>query len=56
MKAGDREALRIFTFGHSNRSFEDFLSLLKEFTIHVVADIRRYPSSRGTPRIFTNKL
>ena len=41
--------LRVFTIGHSNRSFEQFLSLLKEFRIWLVADIRRYPSSRKFP-------
>lgn len=41
--------LWIFTIGHSNRSFEDFLPLLKEHEIQVVADIRRYPSSRKFP-------
>lgn len=40
---------QLFTIGHSNRSFEDFLSLLKEFEIRVVADVRRYPSSRKFP-------
>jgi len=41
--------LRVFTIGHSNRSFEQFLSLLKEFGICLIADIRRYPSSRKFP-------
>lgn len=41
--------MRLFTIGHSNRSFEDFLSLLKVFKVCVVADIRRYPSSRKFP-------
>ncbi len=41
--------LRIYTIGHSNLSFEQFASLLKEFGICIVADIRRYPSSRKFP-------
>lgn len=41
--------LQVFTIGHSNRPFKDFLSLLREFFIDVVADIRRYPSSRKFP-------
>ena len=49
MKASPEKTLRLFTIGHSNRSFEDFLSLLKEFGICVVADIRRYPSSHKFP-------
>ena len=41
--------LRIYTIGHSNLSFEQFASLLKEFGICIVVDIRRYPSSRKFP-------
>ncbi len=41
--------LRVFTIGHSNLSFEQFLPLLKEFGICLVANIRRYPSSRKFP-------
>ncbi|MBN2313451.1 MAG: DUF488 domain-containing protein [Sedimentisphaerales bacterium] len=40
---------RLYTIGHSNLSFETFVSLLKEFEIDLVADIRRYPSSRKFP-------
>jgi uncharacterized protein (DUF488 family) len=49
MKAGVEKTLRIFTVGHSNLSFEQFISLLKEHQIGVVADVRRYPSSRKFP-------
>jgi len=49
MKTADTTALRVFTIGHSNRSFEDFLALLREFEVRTVADIRRYPSSRKFP-------
>lgn len=41
--------MRIFTIGHSNRSFEQFVSLLKEFKVCLLADIRRYPSSQKFP-------
>ncbi len=36
----------VLTIGHSNRSMEDFLALLKEFQIGALVDIRRFPSSR----------
>lgn len=49
MKPGDEKTLQLFTVGHSNRSFDEFLSLLKAFEVRVVADIRRYPSSRKFP-------
>jgi uncharacterized protein (DUF488 family) len=41
--------IQIFTVGHSNRSLEDFLILLKESEIQTLADIRRYPGSRKFP-------
>lgn len=40
---------RLYTIGHSNLTFEQFVSLLKEFGIDLVVDIRRYPSSRKFP-------
>ena len=49
MKDGSEKMLRVFTIGHSNLSFERFVPLLKEFGICLVADIRRYPSSRKFP-------
>ncbi len=49
MKISVKKSPQIFTIGHSNRSFEDFLSILMEFNIQIVADIRRYPSSRKFP-------
>jgi uncharacterized protein (DUF488 family) len=49
VKNGPSNPIRLFTIGHSNRSFEDFQSLLKEFQIQAIADIRRFPSSRKFP-------
>jgi len=49
MRAGIEKTLRIFTIGHSNLPFEQFVSLLKEYEIRLVADIRRYPSSGKFP-------
>ena len=40
----------IFTIGHSNRSWDRFLSLLLQNHISIVADIRRFPSSRLWPQ------
>ncbi len=51
-----KEGVRIFTIGHSNRSFEDFLSLLAEFAVQVIADIRRYPGSRKFPHFNSEAL
>ena len=56
MKTDSEKKLRIFTIGHSNLSFEQFLSLLKEFGIRLIADIRWYPGSRKFPHFNREKL
>jgi uncharacterized protein (DUF488 family) len=56
MKAGTDKTLRIFTVGHSNLSFEHFVSLLKEFGVCFVADVRRYPSSQKFPHFNRDAL
>jgi len=40
---------RVFTIGHSTRSWEDFLSLLREARVSTVVDVRRFPASRRYP-------
>jgi len=40
------QKLRIWTIGHSNRSVEAFLELLREHSIQVLADIRSFPTSK----------
>jgi len=42
--------LRIFTVGHSTRSIEDFLALLKQYEITEIVDIRTVPKSRHNPQ------
>jgi uncharacterized protein (DUF488 family) len=39
----------IFTIGHSTRTQEEFIKLLKGFSIHLLADIRSYPGSKRFP-------
>jgi len=39
----------IYTIGHSTRSIDEFLDLLKEFSIEVLVDVRTYPGSRRYP-------
>lgn len=41
---------RLWTIGHSTRSWEAFVALLHEAAIEAVADIRRYPGSRRHPQ------
>lgn len=39
----------IYTIGHSNRSLEEFIGLLKKFNVEVIIDVRRFPTSSVVP-------
>lgn len=39
-----------YTIGHSTRTTQEFLDILKEFEIEVLVDIRHYPGSRYCPQ------
>ncbi len=39
----------IWTIGHSTRTIDEFIGMLKSFQITLVADIRRFPGSRKYP-------
>ena len=39
----------IFTIGHSTRSFEEFINILKKFEINLLVDVRRFPKSTKYP-------
>lgn len=41
---------RIWTIGHSTRKIGDFVALLKENGIKLLADVRMYPGSRRYPQ------
>jgi len=41
--------MKIYTLGHSTRSLEDFIDILKHFQIELVIDVRRFPSSKKFP-------
>jgi uncharacterized protein (DUF488 family) len=41
--------MKIYTIGHSTRSLEEFLDILKFFQIELVIDVRRFPSSKKFP-------
>jgi uncharacterized protein (DUF488 family) len=40
---------KLFTIGHSTRSIDEFIALLREFKIELLVDIRRFPGSRRLP-------
>jgi uncharacterized protein (DUF488 family) len=49
-------ATELWTIGHSTRSAEDLIALLKENEIKVIADVRRYPGSRRYPHFNAENL
>ena len=46
----------IWTAGHSNRSIEEFIGLLKDGGVAQAIDIRRYPASRKWPHFNAEAL
>lgn len=39
----------IWTIGHSTRTFDEFIKLLKSFNIEILVDVRHYPGSKKFP-------
>jgi uncharacterized protein (DUF488 family) len=50
------EGLEIWTIGHSTRSLEEFLSLLKLHKIAALVDVRHFPGSRKFPHFNRENL
>lgn len=46
----------IWTIGHSTRSIEEFIALLKHYELEAVADVRRFPGSRRLPQFGEDAL
>lgn len=46
----------IFSCGHSNRAFSDFLKILKDNEIEILVDIRTFPRSRFCPQFNEKRL
>ncbi|HET9231675.1 MAG TPA: DUF488 domain-containing protein [Vitreimonas sp.] len=49
-------SIPFFTIGHSSRSLDDFVELLAEAEISLVADIRTVPRSRANPQFNKDTL
>ncbi len=49
-------ALRVYTIGHSTRSGDDFVALLRQYEIVTLVDIRTMPRSRRNPQFNTEEL
>jgi len=52
----DSDTTELWTIGHSTRSAEDFVALLEENEIKVLADVRRFPGSRRYPHFNSENL
>src|SRR5437868_4029996 len=48
--------MRLFTIGHSTRSLDEHLQLLRRHGIERLVDIRRYPGSRRYPHFSRDAL
>jgi uncharacterized protein (DUF488 family) len=48
--------MTVFTIGHSTRSIDAFLELLREAQIQCVVDVRRFPMSRRHPQFNAEPL
>jgi uncharacterized protein (DUF488 family) len=46
----------IYTVGHGNRTLDDFIAVLNEAGIGLLADVRRYPRSRRNPQFSRESL
>ncbi|MFB0566007.1 MAG: DUF488 family protein [Candidatus Aminicenantaceae bacterium] len=48
--------MKFYTVGHSTRTVEHFLSLLKSYRIEVLVDVRAFPVSRRNPQFIQGNL
>ena len=48
--------MRIWTIGHSTRTIDDFISLLKKNQINLLADVRAWPGSKRYPQFNKDAL
>ena len=48
--------MRVYTIGHSTRSLDELIRLLRESAVERLADIRRFPGSRRYPHFSRESL
>jgi uncharacterized protein (DUF488 family) len=51
-----RAEATIWTIGHSTRSIEEFIAILKSFDLHILVDVRSFPGSRRYPHFNKERL
>ena len=54
--AEDWRGLRLYTIGHSTRSLDELVALLRSAGVSILADIRTIPRSRRNPQFERDKL
>jgi len=47
---------QIYTLGHSNRGLEEFIDIIQHYSIQILLDVRRFPSSRLSPHFSYDNL
>ncbi|RKD88665.1 DUF488 domain-containing protein [Halopiger aswanensis] len=47
---------RFFTLGHSTRSFDELLTMLEQYGIALLVDVRSFPRSRTNPQFNRDRL
>lgn len=50
------QGVRIYTVGHSTRSLDELIALLRSFDVSILADIRTVPRSRHNPQFNADTL
>lgn len=50
MMAAKIQQMEIYTIGHSNRTDQEFISLLRKYQIDTLVDVRSFPYSRFVPQ------
>jgi uncharacterized protein (DUF488 family) len=55
-KVNGEASLVVLTIGHSTRTLEEFISLLREYDVQKVVDIRTIPRSRHNPQFNCEEL
>jgi uncharacterized protein (DUF488 family) len=55
-RARSWRGVRLFTIGHSTRTLEELVALLRAFGVSIVADVRTIPRSRHNPQFALEAL
>lgn len=50
------QPMTVWTIGHSTRTLEQFINVLRHHQIEAIADVRRFPGSRRLPQFGENAL